>query len=268
MSLVTNIIRIEAFLPHATDLGFFLNTTRFLSWASQHLPPQSPLQSYPPVNKENDPLLSVIYLWGATLITDAELRAEDSEYLTDAVQRISTAFQPTNYLLLRMALGFNVDAQRPKIIHVLQAEVLLANFFYYEGRFVEARQHTASAVSLALSCGLHQLRPSTAPQPPRRDDSTLQLVPAAKLATQLPSPADLIEEGERISAFWQVYVLDKTWSHFSGMPSLLAPDGSPSTRIDTPWPLAMEHYAEVRVSSFSAMVLTPQRILIPGNDAT
>ena len=52
----------------------------------------------------------------------------------------------------------------------------------------------------------------------------MNLMPYASLAMTLPPPLDLIEEGERISAFWQVYVVDKAWSRVMGVPSMVVDD--------------------------------------------
>ncbi|THG95490.1 hypothetical protein EW026_g6169 [Hermanssonia centrifuga] len=76
----------------------------------------------------------------------------------------------------------------------------------------------------------------------------MHLVPGAEEETALPPPVDSIEENERIAAFWQVYVLDKTWSIAAHSRSgLLVEDGSPRMTVDTPWPLAIESFAEGNV---------------------
>ncbi|GAW02015.1 protein [Lentinula edodes] len=59
----------------------------------------------------------------------------------------------------------------------------------------------------------------------------------------LAPPRDPIEEGELINAFWTVLTLDSFWNTVHGTPSSI-PYTSPSVRIDTPWPLIMEEYAE------------------------
>lgn len=223
---------IEAFLPYSTDIGFFLNPTRFLSWASQRLPSlTSIVQPYSSSSWDgNDPLLSVVYLWGSLLTNDEDIRARSSSFLDNATRRISAARLASN--------GF----ARPDVIHIIQAEVLLANYLFNAGLFAEGRQHVASAVSLALTYELHKTR-----SPRVTDASHMRLVPSADGDASLPPSLDVIEEGERICAFWQVYVMDKTWSIVLGRPSLLMETANSSTFIDTPWPLAMEQYGEVSV---------------------
>ena len=56
---------------------------------------------------------------------------------------------------------------------------------------------------------------------------------------------DPIEEGERIDAFWQVYILDKAWAVALKSPSSISEDGLWGTQIDTPWPLRMQEYEQV-----------------------
>lgn len=176
---------------------------------------------------------------------DLKNQSRREAYLVRAVQHVSDALiaadSPSGF-------DFGNVGRKVDFVHLIQAEVLLANFFYYYGRFVEARLHTSSAVSLALSCDLHKICPSSSlrnlntPQ----DRSKMHLVPGAEEETTLPPPVDSIEENERIAAFWQVYVLDKTWSVAAHSGSgLLAEDGSPRMTVDTPWPLAIESFAEV-----------------------
>ncbi len=41
----------------------------------------------------------------------------------------------------------------------MQAELLLAIYFFCLGRYLEGRYHANAAVSLAVSCGLHRIKP-------------------------------------------------------------------------------------------------------------
>ncbi|KIP07431.1 hypothetical protein PHLGIDRAFT_71064, partial [Phlebiopsis gigantea 11061_1 CR5-6] len=129
---------------------------------------------------------------------------------------------------------------RPDVVRLVQCHVLLAHYFFTDGQFREGRQHTADAVSLVLLHQLHKIR-----SPRGRDASKTHLVGVGVAHTAMPPPADLIEEGERTHAFWHVYILDKIWASLLGCPSLLVEDGSPATEIDTPWPLALDQYADV-----------------------
>lgn len=179
-----------------------------------------------------DPLLSVVYLWGSVLTTDQELRARERPFLAHALDRLAQLEQRNSS-----------PCTRPHALRLIQSHVLLANYYFFSGKFAPGRRHTADAVSLVLLHGFHKLRS------PRGDDrSRAHLVRAAEFELALPAPADATEEGERTHCFWQVYVLDKTWAALLGCPSLLVEDGSPLTEIDTPWPLAMDEYVKVRVA--------------------
>lgn len=236
-NLTVHLSRIEAFLPYIHEVGFFLNTDRFLSWAAQQinlLPTMlNPFASpYSPFD-DNDPLFPAVYLWGAVLSTDEDLKARQGVFLTRTLQSVVNSFS--------QATSFGTTSSRPDIVHLIQAEVLLANYYLHTGEFTDAHRHVSEAVSLVQLYRLHKIR---SPRPSHH--AQMHLIQAAAVEINLHPPIDLIEEGERTCAFWQVFVLDKTWSALLGCPSLLIEDGSPNTEIDTPWPLTMEEYTEVR----------------------
>ncbi|KAJ6590357.1 hypothetical protein B0H10DRAFT_2092208 [Mycena sp. CBHHK59/15] len=103
------------------------------------------------------------------------------------------------------------------ILHNLQAEVLLAYYFIRNVRFLEAQYHMSAAMSIALSSGLHRIH------------------------TQ--SGQDTTEEGERISAFWNVLNLNNCWAGTDGSSSNVS-YGPSGLKIDTPWPLDTRDYVE------------------------
>lgn len=172
-------------------------------------------------------------MWGAALSSDEDLKARQSTYLSRALRQVSDLGQNS-------VSALNTPAPRTNTLHIIQSHVLLANYFYNAGEFAEGRRHTADAVSLVL---LHQLHKIRSPRP--RDRSKMGLLHAAGVELAMRPPADLVEEGERTHAFWQVFILDKTWAALLGCPSLLTEDGSPGAEIDTPWPLAIEQYQDV-----------------------
>lgn len=127
------------------------------------------------------------------------------------------------------------------ILHTLQAEVLLAYYFFRIGRFVEAKCHTAAAVSLALGSGFHRIR-----------SSSLFAASVIGLSSDTPislrPPHDNIEEGERINGFWTVFMLHKYITVALEPPSSVCGAlEAPGTQLDTPWPLDMNSYSEVCV---------------------
>jgi Fungal specific transcription factor domain len=136
-------------------------------------------------------------------------------------------------------MSMALSSTHPKtVLHTMQAEVLLAHYFFRTSRLLEGRYHYNAAVSLAIGSGLHRIR------------SNRELVPALQFTGDIysspPAPQDSVEEGERIDGFWTVFILDKCWSACLNSPSLFTDDNALGTQIDTPWPLDTEGYEQVR----------------------
>ena len=149
-----------------------------------------------------------------------------------------------------------------RVMMVLQAQVLLINYFFGCARFVEAKSYLNAAVCLATSFKLHQLRPTTPPlfpAPPHlfhhlhhqetpftsNEGPTNITNPLINPIRKLNKPRDLVEEGERVQAFWVVYVLDQTWSVAFAEYAFMVEDGSLGRRIDTDWAERGEDYEQV-----------------------
>ncbi|KAK0464285.1 uncharacterized protein EV420DRAFT_1035819 [Desarmillaria tabescens] len=186
-------IILRSFLQRCSEIGFFLDQTRFSDSAT-----------LPNVMKPSAALLSTAYLWGIHLSDSSEILAYEEVFLARALQ--STAQE--------------LSSSHPqRIIHCIQAEVLLAHYFFRKARMLEGRYHTSSAVSLVLSARLHKIRSIEGSGP-----------------SVLPPPTDLVEESERIKAFWTVFILDNCWTTADNSPSNFS-NTSPDSRIDVPWPL-------------------------------
>ena len=150
-------------------------------------------------------LLNAVYLWGVRFSGNASMVAHEPVYLQRAVQAVSSAL---------------VRAPPYNIVYSIQAEVLLSHYFFAANRSLEGRYHSNAAVALSLSCRLNKLRSNNnTPNPP------------GVLNVDLAPPADALEEGERINAFWSVFILDKSWSVRAGSPSHF--NGSPGAQVDT-----------------------------------
>jgi len=170
-----------------------------------------------PIGHESRPapaLIFAVYLWAIFLCPDVSIKVNETAYFDRAVQEAATAL---------------LSKHPHKTIHSLQAEVLLANYFFARGRFVEGKHHLAFAVSTALSAGLHRIRSAN-----------------WMINPNLPTPRDSVEEGELILGWWTVFNLDKAWA--AGLvcsPNFEHSDHPMATQIDTPWPLEMEDYEQV-----------------------
>lgn len=121
----------------------------------------------------------------------------------------------------------------------MQAEVLIAYYFFRTGRCLEAKYHASGAATIALACGLHTLRSSNQTSP-----SPISVAP--NQISSLPQPRDTVEEGERINGFWTVFMLCKNLAVAVEAPeNVCGIFEAPGVPIDTPWPLDMESYKEV-----------------------
>ncbi|KAF7334535.1 Zn(2)-C6 fungal-type domain-containing protein [Mycena venus] len=198
---------VDLFLSYSSEFGFFLNSSRFRQSALLRQPIGHQARPTPA-------LLWAVYLCGLRLSKQPQLIAQEPMFLSRA--------------LATVANGLSV-VHPQKVMHNLQAEILLAYYFFASGRFLEGKYHAASAVSLGLSSNLHMIRSANAP------------------SSVLPPPQDAIEEGERIHACWVVMILDKAWAVvLSENPHL--DHQQQNLVVDTPWPLEMDDYQQGRLS--------------------
>lgn len=223
-SIAHNLTRINAFIPYAPQLGFFLSVTRFVQLAYLPTGQREPL---------TESLVSAVCLWGSHLSKGTSINAFESRLLSKAIQDVSTS--------LFLA---NSGDRGHAILGVIQAEVLLANYFFALGRFLEGKYHCSAAASLAITCRLNTLGLPLAAD--ARAGLGMGLVRGSYAGFAAASADDSVDQGERVNAFWAVYVLDKCWSVALGSPSSISESSTSSTRISTPWPLTMAQYEKVR----------------------
>lgn len=171
-------------------------------------------------------LLSTVYLWGLHLSRSDALREREPTFLSRALQQVSNALS---------------GSHPQQFLHALQAEILLAYYFFRNGRFLEGKYHSSAAASLAISGGLNKIRSAAG------SSSTASFVD--NRFASLPPPRDSVDEGERINGFWTALVLDKCWSVALASHSNFTDDNVLGTRIDTPWPLSNTAYEQVSSSS-------------------
>ncbi|KAJ6624151.1 hypothetical protein B0H10DRAFT_1908605 [Mycena sp. CBHHK59/15] len=213
---------IDTFLPYSSEFGFFLNATRLR---------QSALMPYPMGHhpRPSPALLTTIYLWGLRLSNLPHLMSQEPVFLSRALKLTAQALS-------------GIHPQ--KVMHTLQAEVLLSYFFFASGRFLEGKYHTAAAISLGLSSGLNLIRSAY-----------------ASSHGPLPPPRDAVEEGERIHACWIGLILDKSWSVALGEDPNMEHRDDNECVLDTPWPLEMEDYEKGRLSPTACYSHTFQKFI-------
>lgn len=216
-------IFVQHFLREAPKFGFFLETERFLAAFAR----PTAARPRPPAVLRN-----VVYLWGITLSQDTQYTVREAVFLGRTLRSVHVALS-------------SAHAQPQYALAALQAEVLLANYFYHSGRLLEGKLHAGAAVSLALLCGLHQLHTPGGPATP----------------ALLPPPADAVEEAERIFAWWHTFVLDKSWVVALSAPAMIAETQEAGTAIHTPWPLTLDEYEQQPASARANPGSTVQRFL-------
>ncbi|KAH9479396.1 hypothetical protein JR316_0007986 [Psilocybe cubensis] len=149
---------------------------------------------------------------------------QESALLIRAVQHVSTDLMGTH---------------PNKVIHTLQAEVLLAYYFLRTGSLLEAKCRTGTAISLALGSGLHKIRSANFLVP-----STIS-IGSHDQAHLLPHPSDALQEAERINGFWAVLVLHKFITVALEVPAhVCGALEAPGMLIDTPWPIDIDQFEE------------------------
>jgi hypothetical protein len=214
-SVLINFISVNTFLQNASQVGFFLHIALFRDALGREFPPAHPSRPSPA-------LLSTIYLWGLHLSQSYTLREHERTLLSRALQHTSRSLSGSYPQLL---------------LQTLQAEILLAYYFFRNGRFLEGKYHSSSAASLVISSGLNKIRST-------RHMLSVTEFPSGR-PPSLPRPRNTIDEGERINGFWAALVLDKCWSVALDSPSNFTDAEMLGTQIDTPWPLDIAGYEQV-----------------------
>ncbi|KAF7289180.1 hypothetical protein MIND_01379100 [Mycena indigotica] len=219
---------LHAFLPYASQFGFFLDLEpRRFMLRSQQYPPTSP-NSAPALaitlGKSSPALLYTLCTFGAHLSPSRD-RATEERFLFRALQACATS---------------TADSNPQWLVHIIQAEVLLAYYFWRTGSLLRARVHFAAAHAFVSGSGLHKPRedaPILAISIEHRHESRPRSPYHSPPTTErrLLPPTDPIDAGERIRAVWVV----------SGLQQMLSVAlDSPSEDLDVqvPWPREIEEY--------------------------
>lgn len=211
---------VSVFLPHALALGFVLSPSRFRNCVG--LPVDNP-------ERPHTALINTVYLWALRISFYNQTKQHENIYLQRAILALN---DPFGYHVQ----GANESQIAQRRIQAVQAEVLLANYFFCLGQFIEGRYHVNAAVTLALSCGLHQIRNNGVDTgisvPLIAQEMNSPLSPVVKLS----AARDSNELAERINVFWAVHNIDSCWSAALGSPRFITDDVSRGTQVETHWP--------------------------------
>ncbi|KAF9227088.1 hypothetical protein BS17DRAFT_695872 [Gyrodon lividus] len=179
--------------------------------------------SRPPIEQYHPCLTNAIFLWACYISRPGPLSEHQSHYLSRSLEALSDALQYNN-----------------RVLDVIQASCLLSVYFLSNGRVLEGSYHATAAASLAVQCGLHGVTMNR----PMFDTTGVMS------SFKLQPPKDAIEQGERITTFWQVFALDRSWSAVLQKPMTI-PDGPEGyLSIVLPWPQDMEEYESGQIHDF------------------
>ncbi|PBK89984.1 hypothetical protein ARMGADRAFT_1167305 [Armillaria gallica] len=194
---------LRTFLSDCAEFGFFLDIAHFVQSATSSNLVERPVPA----------LLSAAYLWGIHLSPSSDIAAWEGLFLAQAVNHASQGLA-------------NCSSHPYGVIQCIQAEVLLAQYFFRNMKMLEGKYHTSAAVSLVLSSGLHKIR--------SQNGGSGSILGEARNA---------LEEGERLNGLWTVVILNNSWTAVDGSPSNLSE--ADATRIDAPWPLDISEYSRL-----------------------
>ncbi|KAI3603775.1 hypothetical protein WG66_006692 [Moniliophthora roreri] len=212
---------LETFLAqHVPSLEFFLNQSRFVQCALSTLPSS---HSSRPCRG----LMNTVY------------------YVASSFNK---PLNPPSQVLLE-AVGILSTNHPNKILHAIQAEVLLATWFLHSNRILQGKYHLGTAVSLTVGAGLHRIRS-------RRNNQT------TSHRMSLPPAVDSVEEGERIIGFWKVFALSNIWDTISGPTSSCIVFNGDGKSIDTPWAWEVHEYEQYTLPENLVGGLTVHNFLV------
>ncbi|KAJ4477142.1 hypothetical protein J3R30DRAFT_170644 [Lentinula aciculospora] len=207
----------EAFLPYASHLSFFLNGRNLVNMFSN---PRSEFAERPTIALSSSMVLIGAY-FRHHVSQNPNITSELVEgYLSKAIQTTSVGLS---------------ESHPHQILHTIQSHILIAQYFFLLRRALEGKWHLNKAVSLVLSARMHRIRSSL----------VLQNVPATSAihaTTWLPAAQNTSEEVEQINAMWNVLAMNCLWSAMEGVPASIAYT-TDQGRVDTPWPLDTDNYS-------------------------
>ncbi|KAJ6505326.1 hypothetical protein C8R45DRAFT_972346 [Mycena sanguinolenta] len=216
---------VDTFLSTFTPIDFFfLHPASFRSAALHPFP-------FGHYERPSPALLSAVYMWGARLSASQGDTPRHPVYNQDA-------FLVCTLQNIHQDLAGN---HPQRVMHAIQAEILLSMYYLTLGRPVEGAYHSSAAVSLAISANLHLITSHRFP--------ACQQPCFGVLETPLPPPLDPREENERIRAFWTTVIVNNYWRATHNSPSAISYLDTP---IETPWPRELDDHVSNSNPAFDA----------------
>ncbi|WWD17595.1 hypothetical protein CI109_102036 [Kwoniella shandongensis] len=201
-------------------LNLFFDKMRFLGQGI-HIPQFFASLTLTPSKRPHRSLLYSMYLLACKASTSPSIRVLDNHFLTICLKSIDEGI-----------------ARVDRLFDVLRACNMVAVHYYGAGRVYEGWVMAGKAARLCISCGLHKI-PSSVFQgnATKGDVQDGNLALKRTLAWNIPSPQDAAELGERIWAFWAIYLTDRSAAISSMCPCVI-----PDEIICTPFPRPLYEY--------------------------
>ncbi|KAH9831642.1 uncharacterized protein C8Q71DRAFT_296660 [Rhodofomes roseus] len=216
----------SCFIEHAEQVGFVLSKARFLEHTRSRSSTLTPA------------LIYAACTWGARMSCDESLAVHEPISLSRAVQGVADCL---------------AHVSQYNITHVIQAEVLLATYFYSMGRSMEGHYHTSAAVALAVI--LQSDNASAVSGSSRRPEYYQQ----SRTISNAENLGSSVDEEERQHIFWAVYILDRTWSVATdpriGAPFVITHDVPrvAALQIDAPTQASISDYTSIQAHTHCAL---------------
>nr|XP_031857862.1 uncharacterized protein CI109_006734 [Kwoniella shandongensis]KAA5524934.1 hypothetical protein CI109_006734 [Kwoniella shandongensis] len=198
------------YFTHRPFSGLEMNIARFYER----------LASPDELERPHPALLNAIYMTVTRASPIPSVRARAETFYNKAEAAFSAAVRDNGTLRLRM-------------LDLMRAAVLMAEWLFTELREGEAVLLTASVCRIAISCCFDQIPSSTLVEPAHNVRMLLRRKPLC------PLPVDQVDLADRIYAFWSVAMLDMSASIATCVPPHIDP-----TRILTPLPKPWASYTD------------------------
>lgn len=191
----------------------------------------------PPKDRPHPGLLNAIYMLACWFSYPLNLTRFESVFLARSRELLAEALTTGE-----------------KMLNYLQGSALLAIYYYGSGRMLEGYEKICSAAQMAVVCGLHQISSAVWRDPEAPNAAYMRTASQwtgnfRRTPFLLLPPKDALELGERIHAFWSVWILDTSGCATHGLPSMFDQTAG-NTRVTTPLPVPLDDYANVSLHFF------------------
>ncbi|KDQ18962.1 hypothetical protein BOTBODRAFT_480231 [Botryobasidium botryosum FD-172 SS1] len=159
------------------------------------------------------------------------------------------AYEPLFYTRLQRSL-YNCLEDADRLLDFIRASTLLAKYCLTTARCEEGYHRHAATVRFAMACGLHRI-----------DTYNPELLEIPLLRR----PKDLVDIGDMIHAWWNVFLIDRLGALLMRSSGTIAHDDE---RITTLWPCAFEDYENGQATQAPYRGLLSLRISQPDMEPT